>query len=107
MDLQVDARPVGHRFVVALSGIADLSTIALLQHRLRRAVADHPDTEVVIDLDGLTVIDDSALGLFLGAAAAARQGGGDLVVVSTDERIRARLTATRLDRAIEVRTSLS
>ena len=57
---------------------------------------------MAVDLDGVDVLDDTGLGVLLGAAGRARQGGGEVVVVVADERLRARFTATGFDRAVDV-----
>ena len=36
--------------------------------RLTKALAHHPDRTIIIDLDGVTVLDDTGLGVLLGAA---------------------------------------
>jgi anti-anti-sigma factor len=59
-----------------------------------------------VDLDGLDVIDDTALGTLLGAAGRARVAGGDLEVVTSSARLRERLAVTGFDRAVTVRSSL-
>jgi anti-sigma B factor antagonist len=61
---------------------------------------------VAVDLDGVGVLDDSGLGVILGAAGRAREAGGDLVVVCSDARLVARLQLTGLDRAVDVRANL-
>jgi anti-sigma B factor antagonist len=102
MDLRVTTDEVGGRFVVALEGLADLSTVPTLHDELRRAVRDRAGHTVVVDIDGVIAFDDAALGLLLGVAATARENGGDLEVVCSSERLRARLRATRFDRAVTV-----
>ena len=57
---------------------------------------------MAVDLDGVDVLDDTGLGVLLGAAGRARQAGGELVVVVSDERLRARFEATGFDRAVAV-----
>ena len=69
---------------------------------LYRLVGDHPARRVAVDLDGVDVLDDTGLGVLLGAAGRARQAGGELVVVVSDERLRARFAATGFDRAVDV-----
>lgn len=107
MDLRLTTTTIGPHRVVALSGIADLSTAPTLHDCLRRACNEHPGETLLIELDGLVALDDAALGLLLGAAARARQAGGEVELVCTDERLRDRLATTRLDRAITVRRSIS
>jgi len=102
MDLRAHHDVVGTLPVVALSGSVDLATVPQLSSALSRLVADHPAGRVVVDLDGVDVLDDTGLGVLLGAAGRARQAGGELVVVVADERLRARFDATGFDRAVEV-----
>ena len=87
--------------VVELDGDADLGALPTLQQLLTRAV-DRAASSVVVDLDGLTVLDDAALGLIVGAAAAARRRDVELRLICTEPRRRARLADTRLDRILPV-----
>lgn len=93
--------------VVAVDGVVDLAAVGRLHSDLTRAVRRHPGTTVVVDLDAVEVLDDAGLGVLLGAAAAARDGGGDLEVVATRPPIRERLAATRFDRAVVVRDTIA
>jgi anti-sigma B factor antagonist len=88
---------------VSLSGEIDLASVPVLRDALVRAIAARPGDEVVVDLDGVTVVDDTGLGVLLGAAGRAREAGGDLVLVVNAPRLRHRLESTGLDRAIEIR----
>ncbi len=102
MDLQVRHDVVGTLPVVALSGSVDLGTVPQLGNALFRLVGDHHGHRVAVDLDGVDALDDTGLGILLGAAGRARQGGGELVVVVSDARLRERLAATGFDRAVDV-----
>ncbi len=106
MDLHISIRDIGERTVVALDGIADLGSVPMLEDRLRRTIRQHPAATVTIDFDGLTMIDDAALGVVLGAAAHARAQGGELEVVCTGDRLRTRLATTRFDLAVTVRDAI-
>ena len=90
MDLRITTRRVGDRHVVALDGLADLASIPLLQSRLLREIGLADGATVVVDVDGLLALDDVALGVLLGAAATARDHGGDLEVLTTAARWRDR-----------------
>src|SRR5690606_6270369 len=103
MDLKITARSVGDRRVVTLDGLADLSTVPVLLSRLRREIAVAGGATIVVDVDGLISLDDVALGIFLGAAATAREHGGDLEVLTTSQRWRDRFSATRFEHAVTVR----
>lgn len=106
MDLVARQDLIGSTPVVALGGIIDLGSIPVLHDRLRRAVLEHPGSTVAIDLDGVISLDDCGLGVILGVAGLARERGGDLALVCTSERLRARLHLTGLDRAVDVRAQL-
>lgn len=91
--------------VLQVSGEIDLATLPYFRDQLVRATSRHRGDTVFVDLDGVSVLDDSGLGMLLGGAGRAREDGGDLVIVCTTERLLARFAATGLDRAISVVSS--
>lgn len=103
MDLRISTRTVGDQRVVVLDGLADLGTVPLLQSGLRREIANAGGATIVVDVDGLLSLDDITLGLLLGAAATARDHGGDLEVLTTSPQWQERFRATRFDQAVTVR----
>jgi len=107
MDLRTSSTTVGDVPTVTVDGVVDLASIAVFRDALLRTVHANSGQLVVVDLDGVAALDDSGLGVLLGAAAAARQADGDLEIVCNEDRLRVRLERTRLDRAITVRTSIS
>ena len=92
---------------MAVAGAVDLATIPVLRDALVRAVARHPGELVAVDLDGVSVLDDTGLGILLGSAGRARENGGDVGLVASDRRIRSRLGACGLDRAVAVADSVA
>ena len=108
MDLRTSQREVAGHAVLVVEGAADLASTPTLHNALQRYVARaEPAVPMVIDLDAATVVDDAALGLFLGAAATARSRGCRFSIVCSDERLRQRLADTRFDRAVDVVASLT
>ncbi len=107
MELRSSIAIVNGSVTLVLEGIADLASLGQLRTALLSAVDAHRGDAVLVDLDGLAALDDSALGILLGAAATARDHAGDLVVVCAAPALRERFARTRLDRAIEVRTSVA
>ncbi len=107
--MQVHTRvdTVGSSIVVAVDGIVDLSTVGRLHDDLARAVRQHPGVTLVVDLDAVGALDDAGLGVLLGAAAVARDGGGDVEVVCSRPALRERLKRTRFDQAVTVRGSIA
>lgn len=102
MDLRTDHAVVGGVPVLGLTGSVDLATVPTLTTALFGLVGDHPGRVVAVDLDGVDVLDDTGLGVLLGAAGRARRRGGDLVAVVSDERLRARFAESGFDRAVDV-----
>jgi anti-anti-sigma factor len=107
MQVRTTVDNVGGVVVIAVDGAVDMASIGILHDDLARAVRQHPAITLLIDLDAVTVLDDAGLGVLMGAAAAARETGGDLEVVCTRAALRERLTRTRFDLAIAVRGSIT
>lgn len=106
MELHCRLTTVGGLPVLQVSGEIDLATLPVLRDQLARAVGLHAGASLFVDLDGVTALDDSGLGMLLGAAARSRDAGGDVIVVCSTERLLHRFALTRLDRAISVRPNL-
>lgn len=106
MELVCTLTTLAERLVLQVSGEVDLATLPYFRDQLVRAITQHHGATLAVDLDGVTALDDAGLGMLLGAAGRAREQGGDLVVVTSSERLRARLALTGLDRAIVVQSSL-
>lgn len=107
VSLHVTDTAIGDRAVVSVEGVVDLSSLGTLQDALVRTIQRHPGRVVTVDLDGVTAIDDCGLGILLGAAATARRSGGDLDLVVGEGPVRRRLEQTRLDKAVDVRATIS
>lgn len=106
MHLDVRHTRIGDRPVVVVAGVADLSTVPRLHSELVRVAHDHPGVEVVVDLEQVEALDDTALGVLLGAAGRCRETGGDLVVVTAHDRFTTRFARTGFDRAVQVRATV-
>lgn len=116
MDVQLVRRKVGAQHVLDVSGDLDLSTVPRLHgdvmSLIADAIAEQADRAAgpavaAVDVDGVLSLDDSALGVLLGAAGRIREAGGDLVIVCSDARLRHRFALTGLDRAITIVPSMS
>ena len=99
MELIGHLTSLGTSPVLHLDGEIDLSTIPQLHDHLARLHAGHT---LFVDLDGVAALDDTGLGVLLGAAGRCREQHGELVLVCTAERLVARFKLTGLDRAIQV-----
>jgi anti-sigma B factor antagonist len=101
MHLRGRVRQTAVATVVELDGDADLAAAPQLTQLLNRGLAAG-ESRIVVDLDGLTLLDDTALGLLIGAAASARRQGHTMELLSTNERMRQRLADTRIDRILDI-----
>lgn len=107
MQVHTSITDVDGATVAVVEGAVDLATIGAFHGALTQVLRQHPGKVVVVDLDGVTVLDDAGIGVLLGAAATARDADGDIEVVCTRPSLRERLAHTRLDRAVTVRSSIS
>lgn len=107
MALRADVTDLDGRPVVVLIGSVDLSTVPPLHNALTRAVVEHPGERVAVDLDGVDTLDDTGLGVLLGAAGRARRTGGDLLIVCTNPVLLDRFRLTGLDRAVTIAPRLT
>lgn len=101
-----DTGDTGAMPVLHVSGEIDLATLPALRDQLTRAVSLHGGRTLAVDLDGLIALDDTGMGMLLGAAGRAREQGGDLVLVCTNDWLRHRFAVTGLDRAVQVLSRL-
>ena len=106
MDLTCRITSIGDLPTLQVTGELDLASVGRFRDAALRLVASSPSTTVAIDLDGVSVIDDTGLGVLLGAAARAREGGGDVVLICTTERLLRWFELSGLSRAVEVRDRL-
>jgi len=107
MELICSLARIGTTPVLQVSGEIDLATLPYFRDQLLRAVSLHGGATLFVDLDGVTVLDDTGLGMLLGTAGRAREQGGDVIIVSNNERLLARFELTRLNKALEVRHNIS
>ena len=107
MELRASTTVVAGVPTVIVEGAVDLVTIGRFHDVLHRAVLDHPGRPVRVDLDGVGTLDDTGLGVLVGVAAAARERGGALELVCTAPTIRRRLETTRIDRILEIRSTVA
>ncbi|MFG2041102.1 STAS domain-containing protein [Dactylosporangium sp. NPDC048998] len=87
---------VGGHGVVRAEGELDVGTAAQLREAVGAAQDAHPG--LVVDLSAVTFMDSVTLGVLIGAYNRARETGGGLAVVCTDERVRRVFRITGLDK---------
>ena len=92
-------------YVIGFLGELDLSTLPQLSDLLNKAMNQNHQ-HIALDLDGITVLDDAALGILLGAASRIRINGGQMYVVCSNPKIVDYLQRTQLDHIIPLANSV-
>jgi anti-sigma B factor antagonist len=93
--------------VLALAGEVDLATVPRLRDQLARFVSDHPGRPVVADLDAVSFIDSTGLGVLVGGRRRARSHGGELHLVVSNPRLVELFKITGLDAVFPIHATLS
>lgn len=102
--MSFDVSTVGDHRVIGCAGALDLSSLPQLSDLLDRHVG--VDRSVVLDLDGITVIDATTAGVLIAAAHRQREAGKRFTVVCSNPAILERLTRLGLADAIALATSI-
>ena len=105
MNLSSHAALIDDIYVIGFTGELDMSTLPKLSDLLNKAINDN-HVQLALDLDGITVLDDAALGILLGASSRIRINGGRMYVVCSNPKISDYLKRTQLDLIIPLATSV-
>lgn len=95
----------GSATVVAVTGELDVSTAPELEERLQQLI-DGGSADLVVDLSAIDFLDSTGLGVMVKALKWAREAGGGLRVVATEERITKVFTITGLDEVMRLSDSV-
>ena len=76
--------------VLVFSGEIDLATVPECSDMLTKFVDDHAGSDLAVDMRQVSALDDTGVGVILGAAARARASGSHLALVIDDQHMRAR-----------------
>jgi len=87
VEVRVRVARLDRAHVVGVSGELDLHGVAALREALAPLVTRQRGG-VIVDLDGVALVDSAALGVLVGAARKLRRQGRELVVVTDDPRVR-------------------
>ncbi|MEY2627576.1 MAG: hypothetical protein RJB08_1335 [Actinomycetota bacterium] len=93
--------------VIRLYGTISLASIPQLTDALTRELRGTEANEVVVDVDGVDLLDDAGIGILMGFAARVRSTNRRIVVVASIPRIARRLEETHFDRAVDVAASIA
>ena len=105
MHLRIE-RPQGESLpVVAVHGELDVDCAPELRRALIEAIDEHPGRPVVVDLEGVDLLDSTGLGVLIGGLKRAKDAHADLVLVATGHSVIRVLELTGLDRVFEIHPS--
>ncbi len=105
MDLGLVVREEGEWTVLAVSGEIDIATAPSLREKLHSMLAEN-HMQLIIDLDEVTFLDSTALGVLVGALKRVRTEGGELRIVCNQPRVRKVFEITLLDSAFDLCSSV-
>ena len=101
MALKVQTQVSGDVFILDCNGrIVFGDEGAALRERIRNMFSGTP--KIVVNLDGVDYIDSGGLGILVGLLVSARNRGGELKLVSPNQRIKDLLRRTSLDNIFRV-----
>ena len=80
----------GSQPVLVFSGEIDLATVPECSDMLTKFVDDHAGRDIAIDLCQVSALDDTGVGVILGAVARARTSGSHLALIIDGQHMRAR-----------------
>lgn len=106
LDLSITREPGRGYPVVAVSGEVDVYSAPMLRDELAKLL-DNGAGSVVVDLTDVGFLDSTGLGALVTARTAAAQGGGQLAVVCTHDRILKLFTITGLDGVFQIHPTVA
>ena len=105
MDLSVSTSDHGALTVVHVGGEIDVYTAPLLREALDKQVAAGR-VDIVVDLEGVTFMDSTGLGVLVGRLKLVRGQNGTLRIVSSQDRILKVFKITGLDKVFHIYDSV-
>ena len=99
-----NVRDVNGATVIELTGRFDANTVPKIKPRLHELIAEGR-CYLVVDLNGLTFLDSSGLGVLVGCLRRCAAMGGDMCLTHVPEFARSVLELTRLTRVFQIADS--
>ncbi|HEY6016766.1 MAG TPA: STAS domain-containing protein [Gaiellaceae bacterium] len=107
-DLQMTiARLAPAAHVATVTGELDAHTAPFLRRRLQPVAERMPESQLIVDLAGVSFLDSTALGVLVGTAKLLQAGGGGLVVASADPRLRRLFELADVQSLVQLETTLA
>ncbi len=92
MHMQLSSSTIrdGSQSILVFAGEIDLATVPECSDMLTKFVDDHAGSDIAVDMRQVTALDDTGVGVILGAVARARTAGSHLAIVIDDHHMRVR-----------------
>lgn len=102
MNLKIEQSNEGNDYLVQLAGEIDVYTADKLSETVIPLTVNK-ENSVKVDLDGISYLDSTGLGVFIAAYKSAKKHDSCLKIVNTKERVLRLFQITGLDEIIDVR----
>ena len=92
IDMQLSSSIIrdGLQSVLVFAGEIDLATVPECSDMITKFVDNHAGSDISVDMRQVSALDDTGVGVILGAVARARTAGSQLALVIDDQHMRAR-----------------
>jgi anti-sigma B factor antagonist len=92
IDMQLSSSIIrdGLQSVLVFAGEIDLATVPECSDMITKFVDDHAGSDISVDMRQVSALDDTGVGVILGAVARARTAGSLLSLVIDDQHMRDR-----------------
>ena len=102
--LEVSVREEGDTLLATLLGEVDHHTAAKARNTIDTALFKHRPKRLVLDLEGVSFMDSSGLGLILGRAALCEELGAGVTLLHPGARVRKILAVAGISRLSHIKT---
>ncbi|WP_026313552.1 STAS domain-containing protein [Actinomadura flavalba] len=106
MEFSAGHRRYGDRVIVSLDGDLDVNTSERLRATLLDVIEEGAG-RLLVDLDGVTFLDSTGLGVFVGVAHRLRAANGELAFAGGNDRVRGVFHVTQLSRIFPMHESVN
>jgi anti-sigma B factor antagonist len=104
INLSIDVATTDNQTVLTVKGEIDAYTAPLLKEKLLPATAKEAE-KIVVDLNDVTYMDSTGLGVFISALKSTKEHGSTLTLVNLQERVHRLFKITSLDSIISIDTT--
>lgn len=100
--MNLDIKEGKSSLIVQLAGELDHHSTEIIRNRIDRSYKESEKTNIVLDLNGITFIDSSGIGLIMGRFQKVKSKQGQLLVVSQNKYVDRIMNMSGLLKIVEV-----